>query len=48
MKTFFNKLDNMQHILQADCLLNGIVIGSIGTLLLLIIAHKITKNKNDE
>jgi hypothetical protein len=48
MTTFFNKLDNMQHILQADCVLNGIVIGSIGTLLLLIIAHKITKNKKDE
>ena len=48
MTTFFNKLDNMQHILQTDCLLNGIVLGSIGTLLLLIIAHKITKNKNDE
>jgi hypothetical protein len=48
MKTFFNRLDNMQQTLQADCLLNGIVIGSIGTLLLLIIAHKITKNKNDD
>jgi hypothetical protein len=48
MKTFLNYLDHLQQTLQADCLLNGIIIGSIGVLLLLAIAQKITKNKNDE
>jgi hypothetical protein len=41
-------LKNIQQTFQSDCLLTGFVIGSIGTLLLLAIGHKLTKNKNDE
>jgi len=42
MQPLLNDIDKLQQVLQTDCLLTGIVIGSIGTLLLLAIGHRIT------
>lgn len=48
MKKLLNDLDKMHHAMEADSLLFGIVIGSIGTLLLLALGHNLTNRKNNE
>jgi len=45
MQHLLNDLDKLQQAIATDSLLFGIVLGSIGTLLLLAFGHKLTNKK---